>query len=203
MAYTPVRLGGLSRSPEEIGYALAFSGVVAGVIQVFIFPVLQRRYNNIPLYRALMSVWPLIFAMLPVLNVIARWTLPEAAREDDDYKFAASPWLWLGIAVVMATVRLAAMSYSLNVILIKNAAPSQEALGSTFGLSQSVACIARAGSPAFVSSLFALSKKHQILGGNFVWIVMFCVGLLGLYSTYQVVDGAEERQRLKQERTMF
>ena len=38
----------------------------------------------------------------------------------------------------------------LNIILIKNAAPSKETLGATFGLSQSVACIARAGSPAFV-----------------------------------------------------
>ena len=38
----------------------------------------------------------------------------------------------------------------LNQILTRNAAPSQEALGATFGLAQTVACVARAGSPAFV-----------------------------------------------------
>ncbi len=43
------------------------------------------------------------------------------------------------------------------------------------------------------SSLFALSKKYQILGGNFVWLIMFIVSLLGLWSTYKVRDGAVER----------
>ena len=38
----------------------------------------------------------------------------------------------------------------LNTILIRNATPSQEALGATFGLAQTVACVARAGSPALV-----------------------------------------------------
>ncbi|KZS87809.1 MFS general substrate transporter [Sistotremastrum niveocremeum HHB9708] len=203
MAYTPVRLGGLSRTPEEIGYALAFSGMAGGIIQVLIFPVLQRKYKNIPLYRALMSLWPLIFALLPFINIIARMTLPAEALLDDDLRFPASPLVWMSIGVVLSVFRMASMSYSLNVILIKNAAPSQEALGSTFGLSQSVACIARAASPAFVSSIFAVSKKYQILGGNFVWLAMFGIGLLALWSTYQVVDGAEERERMKEERNMF
>ena len=38
----------------------------------------------------------------------------------------------------------------LNTILIRNATSSQEALGATFGLAQTVACVARAGSPALV-----------------------------------------------------
>ena len=38
----------------------------------------------------------------------------------------------------------------LNTILIRNATLSQEALGATFGLAQTVACVARAGSPALV-----------------------------------------------------
>ena len=64
-------------------------------------------------------------------------------------------------------------------MLVKFAAPNKESLGSTYGMSQTIACIARAGSPTFVrlgfpflkssipntpfSSLFALSIERQLL----------------------------------------
>ena len=32
------------------------------------------------------------------------------------------------------------------------------------------------------------------MGGNFVWVVMFGVGLLGLWSTYQVRRGTVDRE---------
>lgn len=145
-----------------------------------------------------MLLWPILFAILPFLGILARWSAPlealsEAAasipigadidfadvatEEGARHAFAAGPLLWTGIGVALAVLRCAHMCYScvlascfqlclrlmdwrmflfstplfrLNTILIKNAAPSQEALGATFGLAQTVACVARAGSPAFV-----------------------------------------------------
>ncbi|KAI5117843.1 hypothetical protein M0805_008115 [Coniferiporia weirii] len=218
LAYTPVRLGGLSRTPDEIGYALAFSGVAGSLVQVFVFPVLQRRFDNVPLYRALMLLWPILFSILPLLNILARWSAPAAAlaapvadigaaldaigdAAAETVTYPAGPLLWFGIGVALAVLRLGHMCYSLNTILIKNAAPSQEALGATFGLAQTVACVARAGSPAFVSSLFAMSKKYHLLGGSLVWVVMFGVALCGWWSTLYINDGAVERSHRKTERT--
>ncbi|EJD05438.1 MFS general substrate transporter [Fomitiporia mediterranea MF3/22] len=208
LAYTPVHLGGLSRTPGEIGYALAFSGAAGAVVQVFVFPVLQRRFDNVPLYRILMLLWALLFGILPFLGFLARWTAPSAALDpstanigsDIDfsdpgaggvYAYPAGPLLWAGIAVALAVLRCAHMCYSLNVILVKNAAPSQEALGATFGLAQTVACVARAGSPAFVSSLFAMSKKYHLLHGNLVWVVMFGIAVCGWWSTLYITDGPD------------
>jgi len=87
----------------------------------------------------------------------------------------------------------------LNTILIRNVAPSSEALGSTFGLAQTVACVARAGSPAFVSTLFALSKKYQLMQGNMVWVVMFAIAVAGFVSTLYIRDGTVERSHKAQE----
>ena len=72
-------------------------------------------------------------------------------------------------------------------MLVKFAAPNKESLGSTYGVSQTIACIARAGSPTFVrfgfpilklsipdalfSSLFALSIERQLLHGQAVWFI--------------------------------
>ena len=111
--------------------------------------------------------------------------------------------------------------FSLNVILVTNAAPSKDALGSTFGLAQTVACLARSGGPVLVryaltlkyhfyfdqlisfhSTLFALSKDYKILDGNFVWVVMIGISILALFSTYQVRDGAVERSHKHWEEEM-
>ncbi|TDL24543.1 MFS general substrate transporter [Rickenella mellea] len=121
-AYTPVRLGGLSRNPSEIGYAMAFIGIAGAVVQVIIFPRLQYRYDNLPLYRFLMFFWPAIFGSLPLLNLVARWTMPvivtTATVESGEPHFPASPWLWVCVCIVLAVVRFTSMTFSLNVILI-------------------------------------------------------------------------------------
>ncbi|PAV20345.1 MFS general substrate transporter [Pyrrhoderma noxium] len=209
LAYTPVHLGGLSRSPDEIGYALAFSGAAGALVQVFVFPRLQRRYSSIPLYWALMLLWPALFAILPLLAVLARWTAPpeafaivsssavvdagmEIGGEVPLHTYPAGILLWTGIAIALAILRCGHMCYSLNSILTKNATPSQEALGTTFGLAQTVACVARAGSPAFVSSLFAISIRYGVLGGNLVWVVMFVVAMLAWWSTFYITDRPDE-----------
>lgn len=185
-------------------------------MQVFVFPILQQRFDNIPLYRMLMLLWPALFAILPFLSVLAQWSAPPevlspvaavlssavnstlngaleievgGGMEAPAITYPAGPLLWTGIGVALAILRCAHMCYSLNVILIKNAAPSAEALGATFGLAQTVACVARAGSPAFVSTLFAMSKKYGLLGGNMVWVVMFGVALCGWWSTLYITDG--------------
>jgi hypothetical protein len=42
------------------------------------------------------------------------------------------------------------VSGRLNIMLVKAAAPDKRILGSTYGVSQTVACVARAVAPAFV-----------------------------------------------------
>ena len=39
------------------------------------------------------------------------------------------------------------------------------------------------------SSLFALSKQHQIAGGNFVWVIMAVLSTAGFWSASRVKDG--------------
>ena len=90
--------------------------------------------------------------------------------------------------------------------MTKNAAPSKTVMGTVFGLGQLVACVARTLAVSFVrsvfvqfwqehalterlSSLFAFSKEHNVLGGNLVWVVMTVVSLLGTWSAVIVRDG--------------
>jgi hypothetical protein len=63
---------------------------------------------------------------------------------------------------------------------ISTAAPNKRSLGATNGIAQTMVSIQRTVAPAAAASLFALSLENNILGGNFVYIVMLgvvCVGL--------------------------
>ena len=102
--------------------------MVGSIIQVFVFPWLQRRFDNIPLYRALMLLWPILFAILPFLNVLARWSAPvsvlNAAAGDAEVldsigeiagevtTYPGGLLLWTGIGIALAILRLGHMCYA-------------------------------------------------------------------------------------------
>lgn len=128
--------------PEEIGYALAFSGVAGAIVQVIVFPLLQRRYDDLYLYRRLMTLWPVLFAFLPFVNIAARWAMPADAvsvgagaaagiigainatvtdagellgdvmLDAREEWFPAGPVVWMAIGIALALLRLAHMSFS-------------------------------------------------------------------------------------------
>ena len=86
-----------------------------------------------------MLLWPILFAILPFLHTLARWTAPasafvttaidiganatsnagttevvELAGEfmDEVVTYPAGPLLWLGIGIALAVLRLGHMCYS-------------------------------------------------------------------------------------------
>ena len=64
---------------------------------------------------------------------------------------------------------------------ISSAIPNKRSLGEMNGLAQTVASVQRAVGPAAAGSLFAFSVTNNILGGNFVYVVLFMLVGIGLY----------------------
>ncbi|KAG8991132.1 hypothetical protein FRB93_002912 [Tulasnella sp. JGI-2019a] len=175
-AYTPAALGGLQRTPAEIGIFLATLGGLGIFMALVAFPILQHRFGTLALYRACMSLWPIMFMLFSATSLFARQALGTLSNTGSHTALAC---MWIGVSLILLTDRVATMAYATNVMAVKAVAPSRSSLGATFGLSMSVGCCVWSIAPAFVSSLFALSINHQILGGQFVWLVMFCIALGG------------------------
>jgi len=128
------------------------------------------------MYYYLMWIWPLTYLSIPLLNVFARTTsLPGGQLTT-----LGSIGMWVGVAFLVVIPRFATMNLSLHILLLKSAAPSPTVLGSTFGLAQTVTCMARAMTPALASSLFAYTFTGHFLGGMGLWVVLSCLGLLGV-----------------------
>lgn len=182
-AYTPVSLGGLARKPDEIGYALSSTGFLGITISLFVFPALHSRFGTKRIYTGSMCIWPVVLMLIPLVGWLA-----NVLKDRENEMLSV---IWVGLVGISGISRFAGMAFSANMIMVKSAAPNQESLGSTFGLAQSVACVARATGPAVASSLFAISIDKNLLGGNFVWVVWILVALYGVAVTRRVEERHE------------
>jgi hypothetical protein len=65
-------------------------------------------------------------------------------------------------------------------MFISSAAPNKRSFGTAYGLAQMATSVQRAIAPASADWLFSFSLTHNILGGNFAYVVLLgvvCVGL--------------------------
>ena len=65
-------------------------------------------------------------------------------------------------------------------MFVSTAAPNKWSLGATNGLAQTMVSIQRTVGPAAAASLLAFSLEHNILGGNFVYVMLLAIVSFGL-----------------------
>ncbi|KAF8321578.1 MFS general substrate transporter [Clavulina sp. PMI_390] len=193
-AYTRVKWGGMGRSPDQIGWALAASGIIGATASLTLFPLVQHRFNNRRLYTLFSLFWPVAFAMMPIGSVIVRFAERQKSAN------AKERLVWIATAMILIPVRIGLNVYPLRSIIIKSSVDSSSQLGAIFGFQQMMSCVARAIAPSFASSLFALSVTHRkdALGmqGNLVWAVLVVLGVLGVIIGTRVRDVKAPRSLL-------
>ncbi|KAH7107207.1 MFS general substrate transporter [Auriculariales sp. MPI-PUGE-AT-0066] len=181
-SYTSISLGGLGRSPFEIGIAMAFAGVACGCVPPDRLPMARESRR---IEEALLQ----LDASLPdllLLHTTAQYRLAGDVR-------AGRIVVWVLVGLVLLVVRTGGMAFAAHTIFVKHASPTPDALGSTFGILHTVGATGRAIGPVLVSSLFALTASRKLLGGWFVWLFMVGVGIAALFLSERVRDGSKER----------
>ena len=69
---TPIALGGLGLTPQQIGWILSVYGIVNGLTQILLFSRINDRFGSKRVYLVgVASVLP-VFAMFPFINEVAR-----------------------------------------------------------------------------------------------------------------------------------
>ena len=137
--------------------ALALAGVISGLIQLFITPVLLARCELARLYRISCLLWVPCFLCVPLLSFCVPYS-PAV--------------LWTAIAALLGLSKIACLAYATGMILVKGASPSPSELGAANGLVQTFMCGSRSFAPAVASALFGL-------GAGGWWAVALGVLALG------------------------
>lgn len=167
---TPIEMGGLSLNEVQIGTYLAANGCVTIIVQLTLFPWLERKwggpYNTL---RKCLSVLPMVFACFILAHFAGR-----------AFGFKA---IVASLAVLLLVRGASSMMIVSSNLCINNVVPHRNALGSINGMSQSMASLARAIGPIAANSGYALSItafKH-ILDGQLIWIVLCLVAFLSWF----------------------
>ncbi|EST09080.1 Major facilitator superfamily [Kalmanozyma brasiliensis GHG001] len=168
--FEPAALGGVGFTSSETGILLSINGLGGALVQLILFPPLQKRYGTLRVYQASMLSFPLSMVLLPVANAFARSTS------------ATSVAVWTCLLISTAIRVMGGMAYASNTILVTQCAslldPSP-ALGTLNSLAQMSSSIARAAGPYLANSLFAFSVTTGLLGGQMVWVVLGVIGFVG------------------------
>ncbi|KAF8125163.1 major facilitator superfamily domain-containing protein [Boletus edulis] len=128
--YTPVDAGGLGLQPSTIGKFLASSGTFAVLLRLVAMPYILRRFNYATTYSTCMYLWPIAFAFLPLFNMLALARPPAQSElfhvtgDRIDTVATTETGIWIGLALVLALSRVAAIPFSVTMLLIKRHVPT-------------------------------------------------------------------------------
>ncbi|KAL5482742.1 hypothetical protein ACEPAI_9336 [Sanghuangporus weigelae] len=170
-AFTPIESGGLGFSEAQIGAQLGFRSI-NNILIVFLYSPIERRIGSLATLKLTMAFWPISMAFFPFLNALAR------SGYDGTWVLQAA----LGIFVTIWS--FACLSWTASAIVINNASPSAEALSVINGIGQMALTLPNAVAPAFITSIFAFSIKHEaILNGNLVYVIQLIIAIVGAFIT--------------------
>ncbi|KAI9443961.1 MFS general substrate transporter [Lactarius indigo] len=163
---TPVEYGGLNLSPESIGLWLSLYGIMDGIFQFIFFSHFVNRFG-------LRRVFIFSLVSCAVVNVIFPFENLAVVVGS-----GPNPVVWLLIILQLSSFCIFDMGFGAIYMYTSSAAPNKRSLGAAYGLTQVATSVQNAVGPASADWLFAFSLTHNILGGNFAYVVL--LGVVGV-----------------------
>jgi MFS family permease len=165
--------GGLGLRSSTIGIWLSTFGVGGILLQLFIYPRLQKHIGTRGVFRIALFLFPVTYLAAPYLSLLAG---DHEAR-----------WVFLGF-IVCAQIMARTMAIPSTVILLTEAAPDKTVLGTVHGAGNMLASLARAVGPAVGGYVFALGVEEGVIGLVW-WLYLVGVALCALAWSYLTEDG--------------
>ncbi|KAL2123092.1 hypothetical protein VTJ04DRAFT_3547 [Mycothermus thermophilus] len=181
--FTPVSLGGLGLTTQQISLLLTLTGLSQAGWTLLALPPLQHRVGTTGVLRLCAAVYPWFFAASPLLAIIL--------RVGADW---STPVFWSLGPLLIAIGSGVSMCFTAIQLAINDVAPSPDTLGTINSLSLSISSGVRAFSPALFSSLFALGMRSGLLGGYAIWVLMIALGF-GYTALSRVLPDYDEMRK--------
>ena len=100
-------------SPEEIGFSLAFAGIITILFQLAVFGKLREKMGNKTTYRVGLGGFVLAFLMLP-------WVGYKDANNGDGGVSSGKVWLWLELGFILLVKTVAGVGGLTSALLLVN-----------------------------------------------------------------------------------
>ncbi|RMZ75093.1 hypothetical protein DV737_g5464, partial [Chaetothyriales sp. CBS 132003] len=157
--FEPVSKSGLGFSPLAISLVIAGGGLAQSLWILVAFPPLQERFGTGFVLRICAFVYPVLFAVYPLLNFALKLNLNRL--------------FWALFVPVNMLGPGVSMSFTAIQLCLNDVNPHPSTLGSLNALALTMVSGIRAVCPAAFTSLYAVGVEKWILDGHLVWAVMF------------------------------
>jgi hypothetical protein len=177
--------GGLGLRSSTIGIWLGAFGICGILLQLFIYPRMQARLGTLGVFKVSLMIFPAVYLLAPYLSV-----LPEEGW------WSWTRWPALGL-IVWGQIMARTMAIPSTVILLTEAAPAKNVLGTVHGAGNMLASLARAVGPAVGGAVYAAGVTEGVVGAVW-WFYLVAVTIIAAAWCWGVQDksGGEEMHRL-------
>ncbi|CAD6504791.1 BgTH12-00294 [Blumeria graminis f. sp. triticale] len=158
---------GLGLSTGKVGLIMSIDGLLAIIVQVFIFPFAAEYLGIKMILLVVTSLHPVSFLIVPYLS------------------YLSASWLDSGIYACL-TIRniLSIIAYPALLISIKEATPSLKTLGKVNGLAASIGAASRTIAPPISGYLYGLETRTNLTG--LAWYMSALVAGLGAVQIFTI-----------------
>ncbi|GAB7366856.1 hypothetical protein MBLNU230_g1026t1 [Neophaeotheca triangularis] len=139
--------GGFDMATKDIGFFLSIQGAIQMIATIVVMPLLTARFGSLPIYRFVVVMYPLLYIAIPYLTLV-----PE---------FWRSPCIYL---ILVWKVSSQALTMPLANLMLKNATPHRNVLGTINGINASAASLSRALGPTVSGLLQSAGLSIGVLG---------------------------------------
>ncbi|POR34654.1 Putative membrane protein [Tolypocladium paradoxum] len=161
---------GFGLETKTIGVIMSVQGLYSLLSNFMIVPPVTRRLGSLRLFRLLTFSYFALYLVTPYVVL-----LPESLRMPAIY------------VLVIWKCTYSTMAYPNNAILLANAAPSKQVLGTINGIAASTASLCRALGPMLSGALYALGLQTGYSG--LAWWFSGMVTIAGAYLSSQITEG--------------
>ncbi|ORY91089.1 major facilitator superfamily domain-containing protein [Syncephalastrum racemosum] len=170
--------GGLGFQSDEIGTALAYSGIVTLVVQLLLLPRLTARFGLLRLLHFVLFSCIILYLSQGYVRYLYEMPLFNVPKG----------WVWAGLLLSLTIKTLChTISFTACTILTNDVAPRMDALGTVNGFSQCCASGMRAFGPASCGAIWSASLAAEAIPyairTQISWMFMAAVGAFTFYTS--------------------
>ncbi|KAI0178530.1 MFS general substrate transporter [Hypoxylon sp. FL1284] len=163
--------GGFGLTHARIGTIFAGYGIVSGLIQFLLFPVLCARFGVLKCFKVCVMTFPLVYIVTPYTVLI----------DDTTTRYAAL------CAILVVKSFAVIVGFPCTTILLTNSAASLSILGTLNGFATTFSALGRASGPALTGVAFTWGVKHDFIG--LPWWILASIAALGIVPAWMIVEG--------------
>jgi MFS family permease len=156
--------GGLALSSPKVGLFLAVFGIAGIILQLFIYPPLQRHIGTLNVFRVANAIFPIAYISAPYLALLV------------DHEFSLCTAM---AAILLAQIVARTMAIPSSILLLTDAAPHRSMMGTVHGAGNTLSALASACGPAIGGMLLAKGIEMGAIGLVW-WTWLFMVSVMSL-----------------------